>query len=121
MSKVNKILKECKKHGNTEFYYENRGSYRCGKCRSERVSKNRRDLKDWAIKSKGGKCSICGYSKSSWSLDFHHLRDKEFIISTLIRNRKRILLEKELEKCVLVCSNCHGELEEQKYLGTVAE
>lgn len=121
MEKPKKLLKECATHGTTEFYYENRGSYRCGKCRSERVSRNRRELKDWAIESKGGKCTICNYSKSKWSLEFHHLKDKEHVISDLIRNRKRALLEQELEKCILVCSNCHGELEEQKYLGTVAE
>ena len=59
-------------------------------------------------------CSICGYNKCSISLDFHHLYGKDFIIrqddlySYLINGNKRV--KKELDKCILVCKNCHGEI-----------
>lgn len=121
MAKSSSLLKECKYHGKLEFRLEGRGAYRCPKCRSERVSRDRRKLKDEALNFLGGKCSICGYSKSKWALEFHHLENKEHAIAFLIRDRKRNLLFEEIQKCILVCSNCHQELEEQKYLGTVAE
>lgn len=54
-----------------------------------------------AIKLKGGKCIFCGYDKYNGALDFHH-------IDGITRSWKRV--EKELEKCVLVCANCHREI-----------
>jgi hypothetical protein len=58
-------------------------------------------------------CSICGYNKCNASLDFHHVnpQNKKFsvIVSNLIRE-KHILIE-ELNKCILVCKNCHYEIE----------
>lgn len=76
------------------------------------------NVKQFCIEYKGGKCSICGYNKCYSSLDFHHLdpSKKEYNISKLIRtysiNTIKDKLIKELDKCILVCSNCHGEIEE---------
>ena len=53
-------------------------------------------------------CSICGYNKCGAALEFHHLRDKLFLINANIYKSKRG--KKELEKCILLCSNCHAEL-----------
>ena len=82
-------------------------------------NKLRKEIKQKCVDIKGGKCCICGYNKSLKSLDFHHLEPnkKEFGISYLIYhsyswNKIKDKLLKELEKCILVCSNCHGEIEE---------
>lgn len=76
------------------------------------VAKRRKKLKEMAISLKGGKCIFCGYNRSSAALDFHHIdgKTKEFGMSLdgITRSWKRV--EKELEKCVLVCANCHREI-----------
>lgn len=64
-----------------------------------------------AIEYKGGKCEICGYDKCVRSLDFHHInpKEKEFGIgSGVCKSWKKIKIE--LDKCMLVCKNCHGEI-----------
>lgn len=63
-----------------------------------------------AIAYKGGACQVCGYSRSVRSLEFHHLdpAKKDFGIGGCSLAWGRI--EKELDKCVLLCSNCHGEV-----------
>lgn len=75
-----------------------------------RVSVRRRELKEKAVAYKGGKCESCGYDKCTAALEFHH-RDpnqKDFQVSsgrTISWDRARL----ELDKCVLLCSNCHRE------------
>lgn len=75
------------------------------------VTTKRKRLKQKAIEYKGGKCVLCGYSKYVGSLDFHHLnpQTKDFIISSgNCKSWEKI--KKELDKCVLICKNCHGEI-----------
>jgi len=72
-------------------------------------------LKREAMEYLGGKCSKCGYDKCTASLDFHHkdMETKDDGISNKINRRKVRTLEQlipELDKCVLLCSNCHREL-----------
>jgi len=56
---------------------------------------------------RGKCCEICGYKKYPEILQFHHkTRDKSFSISTF-RRKKPELLKKEIEKCILICPNCH--------------
>ena len=60
-------------------------------------------------------CFICKYNKCGASLHYHHLdkTTKECNISKLIRNgvTKKETLQKELDKCIVLCANCHGEVE----------
>lgn len=111
------IQSECVKHGLTEFIFEkSKNGYRCKRCRSGNVTEQRRLLKSEAVKFLGGKCR-CGYNKSIAALDFHH-RDpmsKTYNIGDLIARRKRKELFEELEKCILLCANCHREEEERKW------
>lgn len=66
--------------------------------------------KQKAVAYLGGKCSVCNYNKSLNALDFHHLRDKEHLISQLIaKNKSWTIIKIELEKCILLCANCHRE------------
>jgi transposase len=70
----------CAHHGASDFWLENRGIYRCLRCRSEAVARRRRRLKEILVSEAGGRCSICGYDRYIGALQFHH-RDgtaKEF-------------------------------------------
>lgn len=71
----------------------------------------RRELKILGVKYLGGSCIKCGYNKTYSALTFHHRnpKEKEFQISGQIRSWKKIKIE--LDKCDLLCSNCHIELE----------
>lgn len=76
------------------------------------VSKRRRNLKQLAVDYKGGKCSVCGYDRCNSCLDFHHIdpREKDFGISSKGLTRNWDAIKQELDKCVLLCRNCHGEV-----------
>lgn len=65
-----------------------------------------------AIELKGGCCCICGYKKSPWALDFHHVNPKlkSFGVSRKWGAAWELILT-ELAKCILVCRNCHREIE----------
>lgn len=82
----------------------------CRKCGSARICHAMKEQKLKAVTYKGGKCIHCGYSKCVGSLHFHHLdpKQKDFNISSgkYIAWHK---MQTELDKCVLLCANCHGE------------
>ena len=61
----------------------------------------------------GGCCVICGYKKSFRALQFHHKdpKEKDFTISGKSWSFER--LKKEVDKCILVCSNCHTEIHDE--------
>ena len=59
---------------------------------------------------KGGKCHTCGYDKNYASLDFHHVGEKSFAVNTATAEKNKKSIMAELEKCILLCRNCHGEL-----------
>lgn len=76
------------------------------------VAKRRRRLKELAIQHKGGKCLFCGYSRCSGALDLHHIdpTKKDFSLSVRGLTRSWERIKDELDKCVLVCANCHREI-----------
>lgn len=82
---------------------------RCNSC----VTKHRaKKFKHQAVALLGGACSQCGYNKSVTALQFHHVdpTQKSFIIGGAhCRSWKKI--KEELKKCILVCANCHHEIE----------
>jgi len=68
------------------------------------------------VNYKGGKCEICGYNKPIWSVyAFHHLNpeEKEFGISGKRYSMKK--MKKEVDKCQLLCQNCHTEIHDKEY------
>jgi hypothetical protein len=94
-----------------DYVYSRQKANSTTRCNSCYVKERRRKIKQEAIMFKGGKCKVCGYDKCYASMDFHHLdrTKKEFSISG--NNMAKDKLFKELEKCILVCKNCHGEIE----------
>jgi 5-methylcytosine-specific restriction endonuclease McrA len=77
------------------------------------VAKRRRKVKTMAINYKGGKCQICGYVKFQGALDLHHIdpKTKLFAISDKGYTRSWEKVKAELDKCILLCANCHREIE----------
>lgn len=97
----------------TEYYTSRSRPYPsvyCKPCSNKKVTDRQQGLKQQAIAYKGSKCQRCGYNRYAGALDFHH-RDpgqKDFSLS----NAALTSFEKvkaELDKCDLLCANCHRE------------
>lgn len=73
------------------------------------VKSFRKKIKKLAVEYKGGKCEKCGYSKCITALEFHHLDPgvKDFSTSGVSKSFDVIRLE--LDKCIMLCANCHRE------------
>jgi transposase len=111
--KPQRIQDVCRHHGLTEFFLQNRGAYRCRRCASEAVSEYRRRVKRTLIDEAGGVCLLCGYARYQGALQFHHLdpSNKRFVISRQGVTRSMAEARAEAAKCVLLCANCHAEVE----------
>jgi len=102
----------CKEEGKERYAQE--GS--AGKTSNTLFVQRRLKLKHELVDTAGGCCTRCGYNKSIYALDFHHIgKDKEGRIAEMISvaasNGKSIsALQLEAAKCILLCSNCHREL-----------
>ena len=107
------MVKTCKKHGDTKHFPRPDGAFRCGKCASGWVIQNRQKKKKRLVEMFGGKCRICGYKKYVGALDFHHTnsRTKAFALSVKGLSYSWDSLLREAKKCILVCKNCHTEIE----------
>ncbi len=89
----------------------------CKKCHNQQRIQQQRGKKEKFVLLKGGKCEKCGYSKCLSALEFHHVNPKEkdprFIHW---KNFSDIKIQKELDGCILVCSNCHREIHYGQHL-----
>jgi transposase len=107
------IVKTCPRHGDVEFVIEGRGYYRCKLCRQEQVAERRRVVKATLVAEAGGRCQLCGYDRCVSALQFHHLdpMQKRIGISERGLSLSMDAARAEATKCVLLCSNCHAEVE----------
>ena len=107
------VTMSCIHHGETEFIIEGRGYYRCRRCRADGVVRHRRRLKEILVREAGGRCLVCGYDRHPRALEFHHLdpREKRLPLSANGMTVALDALRAEAKKCVLLCSNCHAEVE----------
>jgi hypothetical protein len=80
----------------------------CTTCRQAIVREQGRNVKRRIVEILGKKCCLCGFSDYISALDVHHANPakKEFSVASL-RRRKWPTVLKEIEKCVLLCANCH--------------
>ena len=87
---------------------KSRNHTRCKKCHSGFSSKRFRKLKIEFVEYKGGKCEKCGYNECVGALDFHHIdpekKDAEW---KRFKGRSLNSVKAELDKCMLLCANCH--------------
>lgn len=115
---VNVIKKKCKKDKtSTEYVQYLNGRNKLTEVERRRrnvvyVQNRRRKIKEMSVEYKGGKCEKCGYNKCNRALEFHHLNptDKKFSISHKGYTRSWSKVKKELDKCIMVCANCHAEI-----------
>lgn len=77
----------------------------------QRVKSYRQRMKERLVNYKGGKCQLCGYNLCITALEFHHLnsKDKDFTVSKY-SNLKWDTVVSEVDKCIMVCANCHREI-----------
>ena len=101
--------------GWTRKYCYNCAPHKDDNCsHAQAVTIKRRAIKNMLIAYKGGKCERCGYNKTSRALEFHYLNpeEKDFEISKVL-TRNIQSLKDEVDKCILLCSNCHAEIHEE--------
>ncbi len=89
------------------------GQSYCKKCNNENKIMQYSQYKEKCVQYKGGKCEICGYYKCHRALEFHHTdpNKKDFNINPR-SSKTSVFTEKvqqELDKCILLCANCHRE------------
>lgn len=103
----------CPKHGEADFVRERSGYFRCGRCRAEAVTARRRRVKETLVLEAGGRCQICGYDRYIGALQFHHLdpSEKSFTFGRRGLSMSVERFREEARKCVLLCANCHAEVE----------
>jgi 5-methylcytosine-specific restriction endonuclease McrA len=103
----------CPRHGLTVFARRKTGEAQCLRCRSDAVSEWRRRAKRILVAEAGGACAICGFDDYAGALHFHHLdpTQKRFGLGGRGLARSIETLREEARKCVLLCSNCHAQVE----------
>lgn len=114
------MKKNCK-HCGQEFETQKNAPTRqyCYDCNpiGEQLSGNvlRKKIKLWALEYKGGKCARCGYDKNPTALDFHHMNpeEKDFNLSSSNISSNWEFIKPELDKCILLCANCHREVHDE--------
>lgn len=122
----------CKIELDDSLFHKNRSSKdglqaQCKICNIERMKsyyKDKADKPEWllrektraakiqalvdAIKTRYG-CAQCGENDSA-CLDFHHMRDKTDEVSYLVAVKSAHKIANEINKCIVVCANCHRKL-----------
>ena len=103
---------QCKIHG-IDKKQRSDSRWICPRCAADAVRKRRAKVKALLVEYLGGCCVLCGYSKYYRALEFHHLdpQQKSFAISVDGQTRSLKRLKAEADKCVLLCANCHREVE----------
>ena len=119
----------CKKELPLENFYlkkskegNNRPQSLCKICNNKRSRERSSSFKEWAVDYKGGSCIRCGYTRCLDALQFHH-RDpsqKDIDISK-IKLWSKENVKKELDKCDIVCGNCHSEIHYELRTGIMLE
>ena len=105
-------VRTCRKHGEVLFHKYGTGRWRCKRCIGEAVTKRHHKVKRQLVEDAGGCCVLCGYDRCMSSLQFHHVDPSQKSFSMTMGSGKSLAAYRaEAAKCVLVCANCHGEIE----------
>ena len=84
---------------------------------SQATSDFRRNRKLNLIKVCGNQCNLCGYNKVIGALEFHHINpeEKSYGLASMGTCHQLETDLQEIQKCILVCANCHREIHENLY------
>lgn len=98
----------------TDFYNRRNkigNSVYCKPCSISQTIERQRKFKQQCVDYKGGRCEKCGYDKYVGALEFHHSdpNEKDFTLAHARLTSFSDTIKKELDKCILLCSNCHRE------------
>lgn len=104
---------KCQKNKDTEEFYKKSKTGKtqsyCKSCHKtitiERLKSYRKEFVDYG----GGKCQKCGYNKCVAALEFHHEGEKDPSWSKFKNRKLNEEIKRELNRCVLLCANCHRE------------
>lgn len=95
-----------------QFYRHKNGQFHsyCRECDRQRQRDRCKTIKEQAVAYKGGACALCGYNRCAAAMDFHHPDPgaKDFSISSR-KGQFDDTVKAEVDKCILLCSNCHRE------------
>lgn len=93
-----------------EFSLDRSKGHRSRICVNCSIKTRKVRMRQRALEYAGGKCCRCGYNKCKAALTFHHIDEdtKLFTISGSY-NRAWNSLKIEIDKCILICANCHAE------------
>lgn len=108
--KIDKPYKCACGETNPDMFYGNKHTV-CSKCHCKYTLNKGKQTKAKSIEYKGGKCSICEYNRCNTALEFHHIDpSKKDLNFKGMRGWAWERVVNELDKCILVCSNCHREI-----------
>lgn len=108
---------KCQKDCPTTDFFKRRGrlfsSTYCRGCTKSTTLERMINFKKICVEYKGGQCKLCGYNKYYGALEFHHVDPmlKRFNISQVKSYKFSDFVKEELDRCELLCSNCHREVE----------
>jgi len=109
-------MRTCGRHGPIVHYrvVSKQGyvRWRCRRCVGEAVTRRKQKVRRTLIDEAGGRCAVCGYHRCIINLHFHHVdpSTKKLLLSAQT-GQSLATFREEAKKCVLVCANCHGEIE----------
>lgn len=105
--KLHKQCKECKKEAISRYYQSNKKVYKKRAINSNK--KIREAIKNYVQEYKDKPCADCGKKYPHYIMDFDHIRDKKYNVADIVKKCSMKMLLEEIDKCEVVCSNCHRE------------
>jgi len=111
--KTKEYMKTVSKETRSEWWRRSWEKPEYRKQKYQSAKKRLASIKEKAVNYLGGKCSKCGYDTCIEALEFHHpdptIKEKHYSGRGIDRRKSFENQKSELDKCVLLCSNCHRE------------